>query len=170
MIFIRKLFPLCVAILIALYACNAISDNAKTASAESSLENTPQEVGTYLTDIPFTIARNYFVRHETSAASELVIHSREDFEQAFGNASQMGQSGESTPIDFNEQFVIALVFNNTDFATEVRPLDLRHDSHENLKLRYALQVGEKQIQSLQPSLLLVVNKEYLAPVRFDRVD
>ena len=77
----------------------------------------------------------------------------------------MGEGGKPTPIDWAHEFVIAVVKPVTDCATELTPKSLCLDGGE-LVFTYNETVGEKQTWTMQPILLVKVDRKFeAAPVR-----
>lgn len=112
------------------------------------------------TDIPFIIGEHYFVKNTIKSIPEPRIETAEAFGQYFGMATTMGPSGKPTAINFSRQFVIALMQPETDFATELEPVQLQKESSGGLLLTYRVRKGAKQTFTTVPSLVLVVDKQY----------
>ncbi|MCL7986494.1 hypothetical protein M8998_00935 [Sphingobacterium sp. lm-10] len=151
-------------------SCQSIEQRRDHNDPDSMDLLTEKHDGTILTDVPFAIAQNYFVLNDAKTPEDPKITTQEAFDHVFGNATLMGEQGKPTPIDFNQQFVIAIVLDQSDFATTIEPMDLRQQHTGELKFRYAVVVGERQQYISQPALILVVNKKYEASVVLDRVD
>ena len=112
-------------------------------------------------EVPFTVARNYFFRNDASVPKNAKITDQAAFDRLFGAAAFMGKDGEPTRIDFGGQFVIAVVNPVTDVATELKPVSLSKENGE-LIFNYKETLGEKQTWSMQPVLLILVDREYEA--------
>ncbi|MBO7434674.1 hypothetical protein J6U76_01580 [bacterium] len=86
------------------------------------------------------------------------ITTQTEFDRYFGMAAVMG--GQPTAIDFDRQFVIAIVLPETNHSTTIRPGTLT-DEGGALKLEYAVSVaaGENTWTAV-PLSLLVVDKRY----------
>lgn len=113
------------------------------------------------TDIPYIVARNYFVKN-TVPQGEVFnskIETKEQFEASFGAAARMGQDGKPTEIDFTKQYVIAVVNDETDIATELEPVSLQKDRKNNTVVcTFQVIKGAKQSFTIRPCLILVVDK------------
>lgn len=110
-------------------------------------------------DIPFEEVQNYFFRNDADIPENPVIDSSEQFEELFGAAAFMGKDGQPTSIDFDKEFVIAVVNPVTDFLTELTPESLQKVDGE-LVFTYRETVGEKQSWTMRPILLVKVDRKY----------
>ena len=110
-------------------------------------------------DVPYTELEHYFFKNGQDIPDNPIIDSEEAFVSLFGMAPILGESGKPTPIDFEKEFVIAVVNPVTEFHTEVKPVSLRMENGE-LVFTYNETVGEKQSWSMQPILLVKVSRKY----------
>jgi hypothetical protein len=110
-------------------------------------------------NVPFTLARNYFVRNDTKFRGSKLIDKAEDFEAIFGKAATMGEGGIPTPIDFNRQCVLVIVRPETNVKTEITPVRLTADD-ENLRFSYNILQGRDPSFSTIPMLILIIDKAY----------
>ena len=119
-------------------------------------------------DIPFEEVRNYFFRNDAEIPENPVIDTAGQFETLFGAAAFMGKDGQVTPVDFDKEFVIAVVNPVTDFSTELAPESLRKVDGE-LVFSYHEMIGEQQSWTMQPVLLVKVDRKYrMDSVRLER--
>jgi hypothetical protein len=81
-------------------------------------------------EIPYVVARNYFVKNtvKQGAVFNSKIETPEKFDASFGAAARMGKDGRPTAIDFTKQYVIAIINDETDIATEIKPVSLQKDN------------------------------------------
>lgn len=111
-------------------------------------------------DVPFEVAHNYFVRNDVTEPIPAKIASQDEFERYFGMAAFMGKKGQPTPIDFETQFVIAVVLPETSHSTELRAESLSDDG-QKLTFTYHVDVADKENTWTQvPVLLIVVDRQY----------
>lgn len=111
-------------------------------------------------DVPFEVAHNYFVRNDVTEPIPAKIASQDEFERYFGMAAFMGKKGQPTPIDFEIQFVIAVVLPETSHSTELRAESLSDDG-QKLTFTYHVDVADKENTWTQvPVLLIVVDRQY----------
>lgn len=115
-------------------------------------------------DVPFTVAERYFVRNDVKRLPNGKITKQKDFDAAFGMATVMGEGGRPTPIDFDRQYVIAVTLPETDRSTELQPVSLKADGDGGLVFTYRVNQGEPTTYTMQPSLLVVVDKKYRCTV------
>ena len=110
-------------------------------------------------NVPFDTVRNYFFRNDASVPSSPKISSQEQFDSLFGAAAFMGKDGQPTSIDFDRQFVIAVVLPETDIETTLEPLSLSRSGGE-LTFTYEKKEGGKVSNTMRPVLLVAVDKAY----------
>lgn len=84
---------------------------------------------------------------------------QEQFDQLFGTAAFMGKGGETTPIDFNWQFVIAVVLPETSVQTAISAKMLIA-TKQKITLLYQVDKGARLGYTMRPIMLLVVDKKY----------
>ncbi|MBP1590272.1 MAG: hypothetical protein ILO10_08780 [Kiritimatiellae bacterium] len=109
--------------------------------------------------LPYKEAEHYFLRNDVNGRNvPTKITTQTEFDRYFGMAAVMG--GQPTAIDFDRQFVIAIVLPETNHSTTIRPGTLT-DEGGALKLEYAVSVaaGENTWTAV-PLSLLVVDKRY----------
>ena len=112
--------------------------------------------------IPFTVARNYFVKN-TYKKGDLAgnkICSKVLFDKVFGMATVMGKNGQPTTIDFKKQFVIAVINDVSDIETEMIPKKLELLSKNRLNYTYEIKTGNKGTAMLQAFTMIIVDKKY----------
>lgn len=116
-------------------------------------------------EIPYTLARNYFLNSPFQAGdlASPAIRSQADFEKFFGIARTMGPEGKPTPVDFSTHYVIAVTGAETSYKTTLSVIRLSQEK-EGIVLRYRVTRGEKLSAIIQPVLLLVVSREYTGDV------
>lgn len=118
--------------------------------------------------IPFEEVKNYFFRNGANIPDNPIVDSSERFQELFGAAAFMGKDGQPIAIDFDKEFVIAVVNPVTDRFTELVPESLHKEDNE-LIFTYDETVGEKQSWTMQPVLLVKVDKKYRTDhVRLER--
>lgn len=110
-------------------------------------------------DVPFSELDNYFFKNGQDIPDNPIIDTEEAFSSLFGMASFMGSDGKPTPIDFGKEFVIAVVNPVTGFQTDLEPESLQMEDGE-LVFTYNETVGESQTWSMQPILLIKVDRKY----------
>lgn len=109
--------------------------------------------------LPYKIADRYFFRNDAQIPSDVRITTQQQFDSLFGAAAVMGENGLPTEIDFFRQFVIAVVKPQTYFDTTLQPQTLKVNRN-TLTLGYKTIVGEKMSYSIQPCMIIVVDKRY----------
>lgn len=116
--------------------------------------------------IPYIVAKNYFVKNTIEdKLIELSITNQKDFDNLFGVAHTMGPNGKPTPIDFNSQYVIAVINPISDDVSklECKALDMKL---EKLILHYSIEKTDKQSFQSRHALILVVDRTYQKDIEF----
>jgi hypothetical protein len=108
-------------------------------------------------EIPYAVAEHYFFRNDAEIPTNARIDDLATFDTYFGSAAVMGIGGRPTHIDFRQQFVIAVVNPITDIVTELVPVSLVEDK-KTLVFTYQENLGEQTSYSMQPMLLIIVNR------------
>jgi len=109
-------------------------------------------------NIPFTIAKNYFVHNTVTKIDNQKMETAEKFSEIFGMATTMGAAGKPTEIDFSKQFVIAVILPETDMSTTIYPINLVKNTNNEITLHYKSVVGTKQSFTTRPNFILIVDK------------
>ena len=117
--------------------------------------------------VPYTLAKNYFVLNTVGDGplSDPVITTRERFDSLFGMATSMYENGNPTPIDFNKQFVIALVGKVTD-QPEQYTIKKVEQKKSYLLVTCRVLTLKKQSYTSQSLQLLIVDRKYLQRASF----
>ena len=117
------------------------------------------------TEVPYTELKHYFLRNDAEMPTNPKIDTQEQFDSLFGKATVMGAEGQPTHVDFERQFVIAVVLPITNQQTELDNAhlyaykDLLGYSH--LWFRYSIHRDEDTLSySIQPILLIAVDRKY----------
>lgn len=112
-------------------------------------------------DVPFVMADHYFVKNDVQTLPHGAITSQEEFYRYFGEAAVMG--GQPTNINFQKQFAIAVCAPQTNHHTVISPASLKLGG-QNLTFTYHIEKGEQMGYTIQPLLLIVVDKKYEKPL------
>lgn len=112
--------------------------------------------------IPFEIARGYFFRNGLEADDcPDRFFSQELLDQFFGMAAVMGENGKPTVIDFDKNFVIPVVYPETDQETSLVVERFWHTAPTELTLSVGAVRGEEHRSfTIRPVLLLIVDNYY----------
>ncbi len=159
-------------LLTAVVVCFAVSSCNSTKSTTGNDDvNSVEKATEKVTDrhISYELAKNYFVKntHKNEAVEELEITTQEQFDDIFGMAATMGEKGMPTKIDFSKQFVIAVIGIVTDKATDFTVDGLLKDGSD-ITFKYTEKVGKEMSYSIQPSLIVIVDKSYDGNLKFEK--
>ena len=119
--------------------------------------NKPAEAS--VEDVPFEVAKNYFFKNGQTIPTSPKITTAEAFNQLFGMAAFMGKDGQPTAIDFDKQFVLAIVLPVTDVATEIIPQKVEAKG-DQLLYSYEVKTGKQQSFSIQPVSIIMIDKQF----------
>ncbi|WP_101689913.1 hypothetical protein [Dysgonomonas massiliensis] len=116
--------------------------------------------------VSYVVAKNYFVKNTVeNKLFEVKITSQDEFDSFFGIARTMGEGGKPTAINFDSEFVIAVINPISDDVSGVECKDLIM-SGEKLVLDYSLAKTDKQSFESRHALILIVDKKLEAEVEF----
>ena len=121
------------------------------------------------TDIPYNVARNYFVNNDIAQLPQTPITTEGEFDVFFGKAPVMGKGGLPTPIDFSKSYVLAVDVPDTSYATQIIPVSLVRDSSGKIVYSYKVETGRELGFEIHPCLILIVPKQYGTQVEFRRL-
>lgn len=112
---------------------------------------------------------NYFINNSfPNGTHKLVINNRQDFESVFGAAAVMGRNGHPTSIDFNNQFVVAVILPETNRETTIETALLNRVG-DKLFLSYIIDEGHATSYTMRPYTAVVVDRKEPNEVVFQRV-
>lgn len=112
------------------------------------------------TKVAYAEANHYFVRNDLKGLPPTTITTQQQFDDCFGMAAVMGKGGRPTPINFAQQFVIAVALPETEVQTTLTPVLLEQTNAHELTFTYRIKRGQKQSYTMQPLLLIIVDKKY----------
>ena len=116
--------------------------------AEANVEN-----------VPFQVAKNYFFKNDQPLPASPKITTAAAFDRLFGMAAFMGKDGQPTAIDFDKQFVLAIVLPVTDMSTQIMSLKVEAKGNK-LFYYYEVKTGEQLSFSIQPVSIIILDKQY----------
>lgn len=104
-------------------------------------------------------------------ASKLIITDAYEFQRVFGQAATMGgysNYGVPTNVNFNHEFVIAVILPVTNRYTEIEPVSVNRQGNK-LYFTYKVYRGSTQSYYVQPFTAVVVDKRDLCDIVFQQV-
>lgn len=122
-----------------------------------SCKKTPETIS-----VPYQTAQNYFAYVDVSSPTTRKLMDLASFEGMFDYAWTMGS--DETPLDFDKEFVIAVVHPSTYDRTTLTPVSLVKEK-DALVFTYSEKIGEKRSSSSRPFLIVRVDRQYDAPLR-----
>lgn len=145
-----------ISILLAPSCNNGNGKNEKTGNKQPTSDTSSAKSQ----DIPFIVAKNYFAKNIVPQGSleNPKLETKENFDSLFGAATTM--SGKPTEIDFSKQYVVAIIGDETDVATEISPISLQKNDKNEIRLTYRINKGNKQSFKIRPLLIVIVDKTH----------
>lgn len=110
--------------------------------------------------VTYTVADHYFLKNDVTGEVPSKLSNRADFEKYFGMAAVMGVNGLPSPIDFDNQYVIAVTLPQTNTNTEISPVSLTRGKDHKVVFKYKVELGDDMSYSINPILVIIVNKEF----------
>jgi len=117
-----------------------------------------QKIDQVATPIHYTSLENYFVRNDVNCSKQqrLIIDNKADFERFFGTAAYMG--GLPTNVNWNKQFVIAVVMPETNRATSIYPVAVKTTDNNILVFSYQVKKGDRISHKMVPFTAVAIDK------------
>jgi len=118
------------------------------------------------TTVPYTEAKNYFVKntYKSNAVAVKKIVSQQEFEEIFGAAATMGKDGMPTMIDFSKDYVIALIGTETNANLnpefKIESLVKKGNSVILSYAKSAWSTNTPASYNIMPMKILIVSKQY----------
>ena len=119
-------------------------------------------------EVPYVVAKGYFVRNDVRRIPNGKITDARLFKEIFGAAAVMGPDGLPTKIDFEKDYVIVVSENASHTKTDIFPSSLSQLSDGTLRLVCRIEKGEEQSFTSLLCLILVVSRQYDAPLSIVR--
>jgi hypothetical protein len=129
----------------------------------------PRENQSKKTTLKYRVAKNYFVQYNVEQLQSVKIDTKEKFSEIFGMATTMGPEGKPTAIDFEKEYVIAVLHPETNSETHIEPLELQKYESSEMELSYRIKTGGKQSYSTRPFFALIVEKSETGNIRLQEI-
>lgn len=110
--------------------------------------------------VPYRVLDRYFVNGQMSEDGLFKLESEGQFQNLFSPASVMGENGIPYKIQFDKEFVIAVIMPETQMATEMVPVALLRTQDGDLLFTYKVNVGTEQSFSIRPYIAIIVEKQF----------
>lgn len=112
---------------------------------------------------------NYYVNNSfPDGTHKLVIQNQQEFENIFGDAAVMGRNGQPTRVNFNRQFVVAVILPVTNRQTVIETALVRRLG-DRLYFSYIIDEGHATSYTMRPFTAVVVDRNEPSDVVFQRV-
>lgn len=149
--------PVLLVIATFLCACGNQKSTVNKVNSDAQTMNT----GAAEAAVPFTPARNYFVRNDykDTALHLLKLESGEAFDRVFGMAATMGADGKPTFVNFDTHYVLACVSESSSKSVALEAASLT-SGNGNILLICSRKEGPVQSFISRSSLILLVEKRY----------
>ena len=139
--------------------------NACGGAAKPAQENnTTIDTSTSTTEVvPYEKAKNYFVNNSYKKTGLKTITDQATFDTVFGMVATMGEDGKPTPIDFDNNYVIAIIGETSNLQPELVVNEV-NKSGEKILVSYSLIEKDETSYTMQPAAILIVDKKYSGKV------
>jgi len=114
-------------------------------------------------EIAYREARNYFFRNDAAVPQNPVVNSQAEMDSLFGCATTMGPDGKPTAIDFEKEFVVAIVLPETSHATTIVPGKMLKQGDELVFTYHLDRAAEDAGYTMRPIYLAIVGRDGQAP-------
>ncbi len=114
-------------------------------------------------EVPYTIAQNYFVKNDVKENNAFKITSQAELDASYGIGRTMSDNSKPTVIDFSKSFAIAVLAPVSDEISGIR-IEYLQKGKDSLFLQYKIEKGQKQSFSTRQTKLLIVDKQYDLPL------
>ena len=117
-----------------------------------------QKIDDVATPVPYTTLENYFVRNDVDCSKQqrLIIDNQRDFEGYFSMAATMG--GLPTEVNWNKQYVVALILPETNRATSITPVNVKVANDDIMVFSYHVKKGDKMSHKMVPFTAVAIDK------------
>ena len=157
---------LMVAILVVISSCNKDKIDPQSNHDKHCNCITPDNTETPDNYVSFIRGHNYYVRNdvESKAVQTLTLETQEQFDSIFGPATLMGEDGAPTAINFNTQFVIAIVDTLSTKEICLQPMYIAYEG-DDLVLHYHKTIGEEMTWTMRNMIITIVDKQFTGDVK-----
>lgn len=149
---------------LSLITCNNTKKNNKKATEITTTKQSKT------TDIPFILAKNYFVKNSVKKIENPKIENVEIFNDIFGTATTMGENGKPTTINFSEQFIITVLKPKTDLQATIEVKSLQKNNKGGIVLTYKYKTGDKQSFTTRPNFIVIVDKSEKGTIALNEIN
>lgn len=117
-----------------------------------------EKIDKVATPIHYTTLENYYVRNDVDFSKQrrLIFDNEQDFESFFGKAATMG--GLPTAVNWNKQYVVAIVLPETKRATAIEPVSVKVANDNVMVFSYHVKKGDKMAHSMVPFTAVAIEK------------
>ena len=117
-----------------------------------------QKIDNVATPIHYTTLENYYVRNDVDCSKQrrLIFDNEQDFEAFFGMVATMG--GLPTAVNWNKQYVVAIVLPETKRATAIEPIAVKVAEDNVIVFSYHVKKGDKMAHSMVPFTAVAIDK------------
>lgn len=151
------LFP----IVLTAFLFTSCNNNAGSKQANTTNDSIGIPEESHMEPVPFALGQNYFVKNTVPEDKNgaFKLESQEAFDEFYSPAATMGDSGIPSKIDFEKEFVIAIISASSDLKPSIDSISLNKEGSE-LLLKYKESFGEKQSFTMRPQAILIVEKKF----------
>ena len=117
-----------------------------------------EKIDKVATPVHYTTLENYFVRNDVDCSKQrrLILDNQQDFDAFFGKAATM--SGLPTTVNWNKQYVVAIILPETKRATSIEPVAVKVTDNDVMVFSYHIKKGDKMSHSMVPFTAVAIDK------------
>jgi hypothetical protein len=141
------------------------SSSCKTSNLNKTTNNQKQ-----IEEIEFIVLKNYFVNKYASYLDNPKIETESKFNETFGMATTMSEDGKPTKIDFNKQFIVAIILPETAISTSIELKSLVKDLSGELTLSYKVIEDKTQSFTSIPFVAIAIGKKEIGNVTLRKIN
>ena len=133
------------------------SQNNKQSTTDQTYD---EKISSTSKSLKYEIGSNYFVKNsfDSSLIDKSYIDSKDVFDSIFGVARTMSVESTPTPIDFNTDFVIPIILDQTNIGSKIS-IDSISLNGNLLNVNYTVTEVEPISYMIQPSEVIILKKK-----------
>ena len=120
--------------------------------------------------IKFEQLNRYFIKNNTNfPVKSNKLDTEESFNAVFGMATVMGNDGRPTSINFDQEYVVPIILEETNIETNIEILGVSLVSKGDLLVNYKVIIGKKQSFKIKPFAAIKLNKSNIGNIILNEI-
>lgn len=143
------------------YVPNGFKVKYKIYSGEAFIDATPVENTPQLGSIDYQLLSHFFVKNNAKLpVKNNRIDTQKKFDSLFGAASVMGKEGQATTVDFNREFIVPIILQETNKPTTIEIKGVAMGAMGTIIVHYKVTTGNPVSYTLRPFAAIRLDKKY----------